>query len=180
MVLCRELVERDMAGMLFHHSRFDDSMRSALLRDRAVARVRTCRLRSASVRRRSAVVGTYSPWPRSLSTFFAHSTASVLRLNVRVRGSSPLIRTLHAVSVATLLNCCHCWTLLVVLSQDCPTNGEAMSSGYRNTLFLLVPGGEVESPRYHYRRILSPLRLPVPPSRLWVRDALLRRVARRT
>ena len=36
---------------------------------------------------------------------------------------------------------------------------------------ILVPGGEVESPRYHYRRILSPLRLPVPPSRLWVRDA---------
>ena len=29
----------------------------------------------------------------------------------------------------------------------------------------VVPGGEVESPRYCYRRILSPLRLPVPPSR---------------
>ena len=41
----------------------------------------------------------------------------------------------------------------------------------------LVPGGEVESPRYCYRRILSPLRLPVPPSRPGMRGALLQRVA---
>jgi hypothetical protein len=35
--------------------------------------------------------------------------------------------------------------------------------------FLLVPGGGVEPPRPEGRRILSPLRLPVPPSRLgWV------------
>ena len=35
--------------------------------------------------------------------------------------------------------------------------------------FRLVPGGGVEPPRPEGRRILSPLRLPVPPSRLgWV------------
>jgi hypothetical protein len=33
-------------------------------------------------------------------------------------------------------------------------------------LFGLVPGGGVEPPRPEGRRILSPLRLPVPPSRL--------------
>src|ERR1700674_3909361 len=33
---------------------------------------------------------------------------------------------------------------------------------------LLVPGGGVEPPRAEARRILSPLRLPVPPSRLFV------------
>ena|SRR5664279_2619320 len=32
----------------------------------------------------------------------------------------------------------------------------------------LVPGGGVEPPRAEARRILSPLRLPVPPSRLYV------------
>ena len=32
--------------------------------------------------------------------------------------------------------------------------------------FALVPGGGVEPPRAEARRILSPLRLPVPPSRL--------------
>src|SRR6185369_2575495 len=32
-------------------------------------------------------------------------------------------------------------------------------------LSLLVPGGGIEPPRYCYRRILSPLRLPVPSSR---------------
>ena len=31
---------------------------------------------------------------------------------------------------------------------------------------ILVPGGGVEPPRSEDRRILSPLRLPVPPSRL--------------
>ena len=34
-------------------------------------------------------------------------------------------------------------------------------------LWGLVPGGGVEPPRPEGRRILSPLRLPVPPSRLW-------------
>ena len=34
-------------------------------------------------------------------------------------------------------------------------------------LLRLVPGGGVEPPRPEGRRILSPLRLPVPPSRLW-------------
>src|SRR5580698_726142 len=34
-----------------------------------------------------------------------------------------------------------------------------------NSLILLVPGGGVEPPRGCPRRILSPLRLPVPPSR---------------
>ena len=32
-------------------------------------------------------------------------------------------------------------------------------------MFRLVPGGGVEPPRAEARRILSPLRLPVPPSR---------------
>jgi hypothetical protein len=32
----------------------------------------------------------------------------------------------------------------------------------------VVPGGGVEPPRPEGRRILSPLRLPVPPSRLFV------------
>jgi hypothetical protein len=32
----------------------------------------------------------------------------------------------------------------------------------------VVPGGGVEPPRAEARRILSPLRLPVPPSRLFV------------
>jgi hypothetical protein len=34
-------------------------------------------------------------------------------------------------------------------------------------MFILVPGGGVEPPRAEARRILSPLRLPVPPSRLF-------------
>jgi hypothetical protein len=34
--------------------------------------------------------------------------------------------------------------------------------------WTLVPGGGVEPPRPEGRRILSPLRLPVPPSRLFV------------
>jgi hypothetical protein len=33
--------------------------------------------------------------------------------------------------------------------------------------FVVVPGGGVEPPRPEGRRILSPLRLPVPPSRLF-------------
>ena len=33
---------------------------------------------------------------------------------------------------------------------------------------MLVPGGGVEPPRAEARRILSPLRLPVPPSRLYL------------
>jgi hypothetical protein len=33
---------------------------------------------------------------------------------------------------------------------------------------VLVPGGGVEPPRAEARRILSPLRLPVPPSRLYL------------
>jgi hypothetical protein len=37
--------------------------------------------------------------------------------------------------------------------------------GGSNLLILLVPGGGVEPPRGCPRRILSPLRLPVPPSR---------------
>jgi hypothetical protein len=32
----------------------------------------------------------------------------------------------------------------------------------------MVPGGGIEPPRAEARRILSPLRLPVPPSRLFV------------
>jgi hypothetical protein len=33
---------------------------------------------------------------------------------------------------------------------------------------VVVPGGGVEPPRAEARRILSPLRLPVPPSRLYL------------
>ncbi len=40
-------------------------------------------------------------------------------------------------------------------------------------LILLVPGGGVEPPRAEARRILSPLRLPVPPSRLCTRQVQL-------
>jgi hypothetical protein len=40
--------------------------------------------------------------------------------------------------------------------------------GYRWARLVLVPGGGVEPPRPEGRRILSPLRLPVPPSRLFV------------
>jgi hypothetical protein len=36
---------------------------------------------------------------------------------------------------------------------------------YQNKQEILVPGGGVEPPRAEARRILSPLRLPVPPSR---------------
>src|SRR6202167_6349081 len=36
---------------------------------------------------------------------------------------------------------------------------------YRRCAILLVPGGGVEPPRAEARRILSPLRLPVTPSR---------------
>ena len=32
--------------------------------------------------------------------------------------------------------------------------------------FSLVPGGGIEPPRCHQRGILSPVRLPIPPSRL--------------
>ena len=58
------------------------------------------------------------------------------------------------------------------MSQECPANGRQKSSLLCNYLFSLVPGGEVESPRCHHRRILSPLRLPVPPSRPRVRASL--------
>jgi hypothetical protein len=39
-------------------------------------------------------------------------------------------------------------------------------SNHAGQRFVLVPGGGVEPPRPEGRRILSPLRLPVPPSRL--------------
>jgi hypothetical protein len=42
---------------------------------------------------------------------------------------------------------------------------EAISN--KSAMFMLVPGGGVEPPRPCDRRILSPLRLPVPPSRLY-------------
>ncbi len=32
--------------------------------------------------------------------------------------------------------------------------------------YYVVPGEGLEPSQYHYRRILSPLRLPIPPSRL--------------
>ena len=36
----------------------------------------------------------------------------------------------------------------------------------RNPLRVLVPGGGIEPPWCHHRGILSPVRLPIPPSRL--------------
>src|ERR1700733_2868176 len=46
------------------------------------------------------------------------------------------------------------------------------ASGHRRSFKtkrkVVVPGGGVEPPRAEARRILSPLRLPVPPSRLFV------------
>ena len=44
----------------------------------------------------------------------------------------------------------------------------AASSTLANKKRILVPGGGVEPPRAEARRILSPLRLPVPPSRRFV------------
>src|ERR1700677_2969639 len=41
---------------------------------------------------------------------------------------------------------------------------------------MLVPGGGVEPPRAEARRILSPLHLPVPPSRLYLQVLILRPV----
>ncbi len=35
----------------------------------------------------------------------------------------------------------------------------------RPFVLYLVPEGGLEPPQYHYRRILSPLRLPIPPLR---------------
>jgi hypothetical protein len=56
------------------------------------------------------------------------------------------------------------WTL-----WKCESGGLAQDSerpSYINSLLLcVVPGGGVEPPRAEARRILSPLRLPVPPSR---------------
>src|SRR5277367_983595 len=46
---------------------------------------------------------------------------------------------------------------------------------YSSAQFILVPGGGVEPPRPCGRRILSPLRLPVPPSRHRVGIYRLRR-----
>ncbi len=46
------------------------------------------------------------------------------------------------------------------------TTQNFLSSNRMNRRYLrLVPGGGVEPPRPEGRRILSPLRLPVPPSR---------------
>jgi hypothetical protein len=50
--------------------------------------------------------------------------------------------------------------------------GESPNKRYaqvlKNKALRLVPGGGVEPPRAEARRILSPLRLPVPPSRLYL------------
>src|ERR1035438_7212823 len=49
------------------------------------------------------------------------------------------------------------------------TTQNFLSSNRMNRRYLrLVPGGGVEPPRAEARRILSPLRLPVPPSRHFV------------
>ena len=47
------------------------------------------------------------------------------------------------------------------------TNDPNLGTNYWNEDLRLVPGGGVEPPRGCPRRILSPLRLPVPPSRLY-------------
>ena len=54
-----------------------------------------------------------------------------------------------------------CW----VGTHDIPTVGRPAEWWIAETL---VPGGGVEPPRAEARRILSPLRLPVPPSRLYL------------
>jgi hypothetical protein len=51
-------------------------------------------------------------------------------------------------------------------SHTCTTGGASpIWTGLLNCFGMLVPGGGVEPPRPEGRRILSPLRLPVPPSR---------------
>lgn len=45
-------------------------------------------------------------------------------------------------------------------------------------IFWLVPGAGIEPARYRYRWILSPVRLPVPPSRHQVEVVLLQDVIR--
>ena len=56
------------------------------------------------------------------------------------------------------------------LSEDIHRNWVAGETGafpeWHGHILKLVPGGGIEPPRAEARRILSPLRLPVPPSRL--------------
>ena len=48
---------------------------------------------------------------------------------------------------------------------------ETSSRPLPKCLRLLVPGGGLEPPQCYHRRILSPLRLPIPPSRLKEQEA---------
>ena len=57
---------------------------------------------------------------------------------------------------------------LWLLPEDNPPESEGKSRLARKRRDKLVPGGGVEPPRAEARRILSPLRLPVPPSRLMI------------
>ena len=56
------------------------------------------------------------------------------------------------------------------LAHRCTTNGafRLFNENELTSLDSVVPGGGVEPPRPEGRRILSPLRLPVPPSRLYL------------
>ena len=50
---------------------------------------------------------------------------------------------------------------------DCEANSSGRTGAQPALRRVLVPGGGIEPPRCRHRRILSPLRLPVPSSRRW-------------
>src|ERR1017187_6409653 len=73
---------------------------------------------------------------------------------------SPLInRVHHKYSAAN-----RCVTRTLTMHQGFPSSRNSQHISNK-PFVLLVPGGGVEPPRPCGRRILSPLRLPVPPSR---------------
>ena len=76
-------------------------------------------------------------------------------------------------TLALLYTGCHC-TMPNRTGQE--ANKKPAAGGFFGRLWttlecLLVPRGGIEPPRCFHRRILSPLRLPIPPSRLWLAAA---------
>jgi hypothetical protein len=76
-------------------------------------------------------------------------------------------------TLALLYTGCHC-TMPNRTGQE--ANKKPAPGGFFGRLWttlecLLVPRGGIEPPRCFHRRILSPLRLPIPPSRLWLAAA---------
>jgi hypothetical protein len=66
--------------------------------------------------------------------------------------------------VLLMMVCCKfIWARLLKNARD---ETALRESSIAAVVKVLVPGGGVEPPRAEARRILSPLRLPVPPSRL--------------